>query len=1386
MRCSRTAFPCFTVIHFSKLYSVFYHIMTYARMPHAKATTLLRSDSSRARTGYFAGRLLTILLLLAAVMVAQDARGQGVDAVPLGDSFVFFVDSINPALFKTGSGGDDLTGVEVVVDPEDRDNRAIKFTNTMDFAYTRFFFSDGAADGMPRDMTANRAAGNVLHFRIRVDPGNPKDGAKTSIVDRYRLSVQFEDYGPNPGNAATNNNPFRLRWAIPDSMRDGEWHDVSLTLPPATWAELEAAKTAGSIPEIERNWLYAGSWAGFAIGLDLLGPNTMQVPELWTEFEWDNVGSVGIQWDWAGSGAEGKPILLDDVYIGPANLDLTGLLPAKVPPPAVNGVNFAADGNWHVVSWTHDVSVAEDADPIKTYKVYASHNPITDVKAQGVALISTINARDNNGAHTVRSSGELPHPSLGNTIYYAVTGLDANGLENVNVSNSAAALKASHSPAIVQLSYQQAAALKSNIEAGNASRSGFPEGTMPFTLNQAHSVRTLGTAEVTDSDLSASVWLGYSDEHEIYIYAEVTDDMVEVSPVDRALGDTWQDDAIELVWGNYDVRNAGGSIVGGSPHVVAAAGDDGRRRGDYPDYQIRISAHGTAAEAAVKNITDLPGGVLNPTNKLDSGAGAYAPMPGGYKILQVLPVAEFKDPSDKTPAFPGAGEIRYSPMSITINDRDGGSRDDQITWSLRAVPLGDNVWRQPHQWQTVAMVGRNVPDTPKAPVAEDPGKMKILRLGGGDLVVNLDAEFTEFGNTTWTVHHYLPDGGAAVNDPGDSFIAGSQAQIQLDADILRVTPTNPGAFKIAFQPMGSTGDEDLRPLEFQVMSSNAPMLQASAVSSGAQYNAQANGYSLVENLKIGGTASKELDLVEWFTDPDDAVLSYRLVVTDPNVVTATLSDDVKLKLVLTDQARGGDGADVWVIASDDSGEYARLRVGVSVSSATGPYVVSPLEDVIIRETDKTETHVHLFGAFADGNGGALGYEVTVSDQIQKLDNTLITPYVRVELDLVAANVRPGNDEGNIQILPRATGTATFTVKATEGGESAEDVFTVMIVSANAPVIKTQIPDQELSAEGEAAQISMADIDADKEGDQPAFEAPDNSALTYTVSSKDPDVARAAIRGGVLTLTPVYSVRNGETRVTVSATNASGETWRQSFNVTVTGATKPYLNPVAEPILTVGVMIDLNDGAWVQDLTNLTNPLDPTEMIGALFIDPNADPRDALPGGFLLRMGIEDVVADHRYDDLSTENDVVTSAMRITLDPMTGMLTITPTAPNSATITIRATDREFNEITATTKVTVMSVTSAENSELPTEVSLSQNYPNPFNPQTTIEYALPQAGDVSLIVYDMLGREVRSLLNGPQAAGRHSVRFDASGLPNGAYAYRLVAPGKTITRTMVLVK
>ncbi len=88
--------------------------------------------------------------------------------------------------------------------------------------------------------------------------------------------------------------------------------------------------------------------------------------------------------------------------------------------------------------------------------------------------------------------------------------------------------------------------------------------------------------------------------------------------------------------------------------------------------------------------------------------------------------------------------------------------------------------------------------------------------------------------------------------------------------------------------------------------------------------------------------------------------------------------------------------------------------------------------------------------------------------------------------------------------------------------------------------------------------------------------------------------------------------------------------------------------------------------------------------------------------------------------------------------------------------------------------------------PTEFNLSQNYPNPFNPATTINYQLPSNGFVTLRVYDILGREVATLVNANQNAGVHTVAFDANSLPSGVYFYRITAGNLSEVRKLVLEK
>ena len=91
------------------------------------------------------------------------------------------------------------------------------------------------------------------------------------------------------------------------------------------------------------------------------------------------------------------------------------------------------------------------------------------------------------------------------------------------------------------------------------------------------------------------------------------------------------------------------------------------------------------------------------------------------------------------------------------------------------------------------------------------------------------------------------------------------------------------------------------------------------------------------------------------------------------------------------------------------------------------------------------------------------------------------------------------------------------------------------------------------------------------------------------------------------------------------------------------------------------------------------------------------------------------------------------------------------------------------------------------EVPDVYSLSQNYPNPFNPSTTINFSIPKSSDVSLRVYDVLGKEIATLVDEFKNAGSYSVDFNAtSGLTSGVYFYTITTGNFTDTKKLMLIK
>jgi hypothetical protein len=93
--------------------------------------------------------------------------------------------------------------------------------------------------------------------------------------------------------------------------------------------------------------------------------------------------------------------------------------------------------------------------------------------------------------------------------------------------------------------------------------------------------------------------------------------------------------------------------------------------------------------------------------------------------------------------------------------------------------------------------------------------------------------------------------------------------------------------------------------------------------------------------------------------------------------------------------------------------------------------------------------------------------------------------------------------------------------------------------------------------------------------------------------------------------------------------------------------------------------------------------------------------------------------------------------------------------------------------------------SDSEPVPAGFALQQNYPNPFNPSTKISYSIPAQTRVEIKVFDIIGNEVEVLINEVQAAGHHSVSFDAATLSSGVYVYRLKAGEFTALKKMLLI-
>jgi Bacterial Ig domain/Secretion system C-terminal sorting domain len=301
---------------------------------------------------------ITLVLMLSAFQ-SESVQAQ----VPnLGSEFVVFVDSTN-SLIPEVEGS-------VVADPTAPDNPVLRLDYS-EWASVGIAFLERDGADMSAMVSADPADTKTLYLRLLIDPLLQGRGVCQGTGAQCVSVTMFDSFsGPQDSTSIANgagDAPMRLKWFIPDSLRDGNWHSLAIPLPPSTLADLESARSAGTLSPAQAGWHYTGAWTG-GYGIGCCGSElpTSQDP-LWREFDWTRVARLGVQYDFSPDG-DGGYIDVDDVYIGDSYTDLSAWGEAAVVTPIVVSPADGADDTPSTLSlhWmgrrgaTHTIQVSRD------------------------------------------------------------------------------------------------------------------------------------------------------------------------------------------------------------------------------------------------------------------------------------------------------------------------------------------------------------------------------------------------------------------------------------------------------------------------------------------------------------------------------------------------------------------------------------------------------------------------------------------------------------------------------------------------------------------------------------------------------------------------------------------------------------------------------------------------------------------------------------------------------------------------------------------------------------------------------------------------------------------------------------------------------------------
>ncbi len=838
------------------------------------------------------------------------------------------------------------------------------------------------------------------------------------------------------------------------------------------------------------------------------------------------------------------------------------------------------------------------------------------------------------------------------------------------------------------------------------------------------------------------------------------------------------------------------------------------------------------------------------TVEIGLGALATTGLGGGATGTNNLPSFDIEDPgADPTITISaGSGVTEGTALSFTLTANPAPTQALDVAVTIADAANSDFVPSAGENARTVTIDANSATKTftvaTTADTADEPnGKVTATVTNGSGYAVGspASAEVAVDDNDATTVTLSTPDKTATEDDAAETAtltltLSRALTDGEALAAPLQFTGGEAGThftLTLSGTPAGVTFDAPSSTVTFE--GSSAPSATEATLTLAAQGDADAADRTVTvsipasstgasptlaaTNLGGGATGERAGDGEITITDDDEAQVSFLA----PAANATEASGTVNVQVVLN-PAPPTNITIAYALGGDATRNEDYTASGTVTATAGDAAVTIP---VSVTDDDVTEASETIVLTLEGGTGYAVGtpntHTLTVADN--DAPGVIANP--------LSLTINEGGLAGTYTLRlatnPGAGATVTVTPQTSDAGAATTtDALTFDSDNWQTPQPVTVTPRNDNDARNETVDIThtVAGYGSLMQGptvtvavaDDEGARTPGVNASPLTLNLSEGGAAGTyalTLRtdpGGTVTVTPQTSDAGAVTLDTKTSTGAlefDSSDWQTPKNVTVIPEDdNDARNETVSITHTVAGYGSVTDGPQVT--VAITDDDTPAVTASSLALTIEESGSD---GSYAIRLATNPG-AEVTVTPLSSDKQAATVSGALTFDSSNWQspqnVRVTPVVDSNTgdeTVTITHTVAGYAGITTGPVVTVTVIDATrivsvereqgvaeaqekeraeKTREIPTTFALEQNYPNPFNPTTTIEYALDKTARVTLTVYDIFGRKVRTLVDDMQSAARYSIAFDANGLASGTYLYVLATGQKRAVRTMLLIK